>query len=182
MNEESKFTPMNGKVYASTYGDGIADVIFIAKGEPYEYEEDKSIKMVHAHFAICASSEILNPIKLNTRSDELGYNIEHCRPATHDEVDLLKKFIYEQNLVWDIEKEQLVRRETRKGYTPLIGELCYICYYFNIERGFIPILFEDGYAHREAIERGWVFATKHACQLMCNKLNSAIQQVSANNI
>lgn len=171
---------INGKVYAATYDNGIADTIFVTKGEPYEYEEDESIKMIHAHFAICASWEILNPIKLKTRSDELGYNMEYCRPANQEEVDLLKRVLYEHDLAWDAEKEQLVERKKQEAWKPEEGEICWVCYNHGEGYNFKPMLMEYDNGYSDKLRKGWVFKRKQECQLMCDKLNNALFQATIN--
>ena len=178
MNREEK-NRINGQVYTLIANGNILS-IFVAKGEPYE-DKLEEIR-VDYYFCLQLTCDLMQPKAIRNQGNEKGFKLKFCRPATQAEMDLLTKTLYEHDLVWNAEKEELVKRSEIKEWKPEDGELCWICYYYNMESGFIPMLFEDGNAYPEAIKRGWVFQTKRHCQYMCDKLNQAVLQTSINSL
>ena len=177
--KETNNTCINGKVYADT-AEGYVITLFVVKGEPYKDEFGDT--RMDCYFCLHLTLDLTNPLKIRARGFERGFMSASCRPATQAEVDLLMKALYEHDLIWDAEKEELVKRAEIKAWEPEEGELCWICYYYNMESGFIPMLFEDGYSYSEAIKRGWAFRTKQQCQRMCDKLNQAVLRESINEL
>lgn len=179
--ENTERTSLSGNVYALLNTSDLPHLVFIAKGEPYPCEYNTSLKMTKAHFAILTTNNLFNPIELLTNTDELAFNLEHCRPATREEVDLLRKLLFEKGFVWDRKKECLTSPSDLNLWQPKEGELCWICYPLPFKDGlFTPILIEDPEAYPKELRKGIVFKNKRDCQLMCNKLNDAIQRVVIN--
>lgn len=178
--KEEKPEFIDGEVYTYTSGDCTLQKIFIAKGEPRPGSVYAHKTEISSYLAIYIGNDILHPIEMYPDDIEVCFCIEACRPATREEADLLRKVLYEHDLVWDAEKQQVVKREAVQGWKPIDGQPCWICYHFSREREFLPILVEDGEAYHEEIKRGWAFPTKQDCQRMCDKLNAAILQTSIN--
>jgi hypothetical protein len=164
------------KVYASVNSLDVADHVFVAKKEPYENPEDVSMKCIGAHFAVKVSNDILCPIKLVTDSRELGYNLEHCRPANSQEINVLLNELKKHNLTWDKYVQRLVPKDDIKSWSHTTGEPYWVCMYYRVG-GFTPILFMDEFDYPNELVKGWVYRSKQDCQRMCDKLNEALDDV-----
>lgn len=150
--------------------------IFASRLGPCYYPDDHHASVIKGNFGIIATADIHNPIKLVTKEGPFMFCEASCRPATHEEIDLLMKKIKDEGLAWDNEHASLVPQERIANWEPEEDNVYWVCSYYG-DRGFIPIPYIQEFAHEEELLKGWVYRSNVSCRKMCDRLNDALEDV-----
>jgi hypothetical protein len=103
--------------------------------------------------------------------EHIGY-IDTLRPATEEEKKKLFDRLAEEGLDWDPDKKELVKLK----WKPICGQTVFLP---DFKRGIfrtLAVVWLGGKSN-SMLQKGMVFNTQEECQVFCDKLNQAINQI-----
>ena len=158
--KEEKYEPNDGDVVAYLNDD--KPTIYVYKDGKYNTSFYVAYSSIRKKCFFCTGGHL--------DMDRSG-----IRPATEEEKKKLFDRLAEEGLDWDPEKKELVKLK----WKPICGQTVFLP---DFKKGIfrtLAVVWLSGESD-SMLQKGMVFNTQEECQVFCDKLNQAIEELTVN--